>query len=373
MMGTAETDTWARGSSTVPDAGQSGRRHQTFPMRALLERVRVGGDNLKDMPWCGYLPINLQPKVAAGLSPSTPQSLQAMQYLPAGTWLVASHLPTATNLPILLGPGMQPAEQACTTTPSTSLSPIAGKVWRMSQEPAGCREVQRIIETAESPEMQMALANELHGHVLEALRSPHANHVMQKVIKCFRPQALQFIVDEISNRQGAIAQAARHKYGCRILQRLLEECLPEQVQRLVDVLIADALELSVHNYGNYVMQHVLEYGTPAKQLELVKAIEKHLGTIGHVSCGSAVISAAMAHAGPYRTHLAQVILEEPQLLTSLAHVRHGHLAVHLVLEVLEGPERQLALSQLRVQEESLEHSRSGRSVVVLLESASTSC
>lgn len=377
-------------SFTTP-AGETGaqvstkpRPRMAFPMRALLERVRVAGESLEASPWRSYLPSELRPRESDLESTSSAPSTQATPHgLPAGTWILTSTVPG--NLPILLGPGRRDTQAVQTGADLSGCSPAAstmvhsrfggvfgytcaGRVWSMSQDAAACWEVQKAIESAASDDVRTALAWELRGHVFEALRCPHANHVLQKIIVCARPRMSQFIIDELTHYPSRIGQAARHKYGCRILQRLLEHCEATQVHHLVDLLITDATALSVHAYGNYVMQHVLEHGSAEQRSRLAKVIEQNVTAIGLDSYGCAVVTAAMSHAGDEcRLTLARAILKEPGLLVSLAHARHGHIAVRLVLQALEGAEQESAMSQLQAQSQSLKTSRYGKGVVALLE------
>eukprot|EP00913_Durusdinium_trenchii_P035379 g33108.t1 len=101
------------------------------------------------------------------------------------------------------------------------------------------------------------------------MRCPHANHVLQKCITCSRPQDCQFIVDEIMACNGFVELAARHKYGCRIIQRLLERC-PLQVERIAAAILSDVSGIARHPYGNYVLQNLLEHGTPAHRHRLAE-------------------------------------------------------------------------------------------------------
>merc|ERR1719162_532193 len=160
---------------------------------------------------------------------------------------------------------------ACSMTASARLRPelpdvpIAGNVWALSRDPQGCRRVQRELEDAKTDHGRAVLAKELHGHVWEAIKCPNANHVLQKCIVNMRPQTSQFIIDEIMEMPGGVVKVARHTYGCRIAQRLLEHSPSTQVKELVENLLEHTVELSMHSFGNFVMQHLLEHGTGAQQ------------------------------------------------------------------------------------------------------------
>jgi len=83
---------------------------------------------------------------------------------------------------------------------------------------------------------------------------------LQTCITTLRPLDVQFIIDELSCRKD-LCNLARHKFGCRVLQRLFEHCQTEQVKHLADILLTDAIPLSRHSYGNYVMQQLLTHGS----------------------------------------------------------------------------------------------------------------
>lgn len=48
-----------------------------------------------------------------------------------------------------------------------------------------------------------------------------------------------------------------HPYGCRVIQRILEHCTPEQTAPILDEMHQHVEQLIQDQYGNYVIQHVL--------------------------------------------------------------------------------------------------------------------
>eukprot|EP00406_Dinophysis_acuminata_P033195 CAMPEP_0179362814 /NCGR_PEP_ID=MMETSP0797-20121207/81202_1 /TAXON_ID=47934 /ORGANISM="Dinophysis acuminata, Strain DAEP01" /LENGTH=321 /DNA_ID=CAMNT_0021078243 /DNA_START=1 /DNA_END=963 /DNA_ORIENTATION=+ len=94
------------------------------------------------------------------------------------------------------------------------LEQVIEKTWVMAIMRHGCHVVQAALDVASAPK-QLALAGALKGHVWEALKSPHANHVLQRCIAVLPPGQIDFILNEL---QGRAVDAARHHFGCRILQ-----------------------------------------------------------------------------------------------------------------------------------------------------------
>jgi len=238
-------------------------------------------------------------------------------------------------------------------------SALTGRVWVLSRDAAGCREVQAALgdELGLSEQQRAALAGELHGHVLEAAVCPYANFVLQKCIVELRPEAVQFIIEEIPSE--AVSSMAQNKFGCRVLQRLLERSQHWEVGFLVDAVCADLVPIAQSPYGNYVVQVLLEQpeasGLARGGPNLAALLEMHVGELGAHPFGCIVLASAMTAGrraaggagGSSPRTLARAMLEQPTLLARMACTRHGHRTCLAVLDVLDGPEQEVASCLLR--------------------------
>lgn len=252
---------------------------------------------------------------------------------------------------------------------------LKGRVWELSQDPVGCREVQRALECAATEADREALAAELQGHICEAMRCPHANYVLQKCVSVMRPANLQFIIDELVDKNPGIATyTARHKYGCRIIQRILEHCPPSQLRSLAEHLLEDAVATCLHPYGNYVMQHLIEHGTAEQRHELSKLLRDNVEVVAADAHAGAVVGKAMTFgAEADKVELARALVRTPGLLPCIARSRHGHTAAKAVFDVLEGTEREQACGLIYAEEKTLRGLRYGQLVLASLKQDSRKC
>lgn len=291
-----------------------------------------------------------------------PVQVMAMVIMPSGAPIASEAGPW---------PELEPAPWSRLTTPESSgkhdspRTTVTGRVWAISQKQKGCRAVQEAIDACKSDQERKAIAEELEGHVWDAARCPHANYVIQKLIVTLGPHDSQFIIDEImAHGPRAPGQVARHRYGCRIMQRLLEHCRPEQLERLVEALIRETLLLSKHPFGNFVIQQLLEHGTDLQRSKAFQQLARKACDLGSDSSGSAVLAKAMACASEDDQRcLAHTLLSQPGLLTVMARSRHGHLVAQFMLQVLEGLDLQRAVAEVVSNASSLMASRYGRLVV----------
>lgn len=244
-----------------------------------------------------------------------------------------------------------------------STTSVAGNIWCLSKDPDGCRLVQQAFDEATSEVARAALAVELHSHAWEALRCPNANHVLQKVITTAGPPVIQFIVDELFTDDIATFNAARHRYGCRIVQRFLERGSANQVAGLTESLLSKALPLCTHPFGNYVMQHLLEHGTKEHKHRLSKALEWQVSVVNVDSYTSAVLRKALCHSSAEdQRSLVRAVIATPGLVVSLACSRHGSAAVQHMLQEMQGDDQTEIQRQLMAQVAVLRSSRYGRCV-----------
>merc|ERR1712228_288647 len=120
-----------------------------------------------------------------------------------------------------------------------------------------------------------------------------------------------------------VSSVAQHKFGCRIVQRLLEYCRGDQIFELVQKLLPEALSLMKSHYGIHVIQHLLQYACREQHLYLLNLMMENTMAICSSNASCAVVNAVLS-------------MGEHELLATMARTRHGHLAVKALFELLEG-------------------------------------
>mmetsp|Transcript_140588 Transcript_140588/g.356945 ORF Transcript_140588/g.356945 Transcript_140588/m.356945 type:complete len:518 (-) Transcript_140588:100-1653(-) len=314
--------------------------------------------------------------VSLGPNPRGPHL--GLLWAPDGrTWADISSLASATpsaGLPLTSAATLAPAAVAppapaaptpvapAPTVAAAVALPDGDTVWEKSQTAQGCRQVQQMLDEAPTDEARMAIALELRGHIWDALRSPHANYVVTKCIATLPAASLKFIVDEIP--ADIAPQAAKHKFGCRIIQRIVEKCTSEMVNGLVEAILADFTAVARHPYGNYVAQNLLQNGTADQKQRIVKMVETDIRGLTSDSFGCTVVNASLSAKAPKEGQvvIARAMANEPGLLLFAACTRHGHVAASRVLDVLQGQELVNARTMLLDEVQSLRASRFGRNV-----------
>lgn len=227
---------------------------------------------------------------------------------------------------------------------SLAMSEISGMVWPWSRDANGCRVVQLAMEKASNCTAK-DLAAELHGHVREAAVSPHANYVIQKVITQLSPATSAFIAKELL---GNAARFVRHRFGCRIICRLLEHCSSQEgTRRLIEEVLEDpseALDLCRHNFGHHVVQSILEHGDGKYKAQIAEVLlHDVLANASHRSA-SHVVESALSHCSDTDQLALLQRLSHPSMVAELAQVRYGFYVARTVIQRPEVDVERLAQS-----------------------------
>jgi len=218
--------------------------------------------------------------------------------------------------------------------------------------------LQKALEAAQAPERRR-FASELFPHAVLLYESPHGNHVVTMLIKILPPPALQPLIDELQEK-GAPA-IARHQYGCRVLERLLEHCPAAQIAPLLDGLAADSEALSLHPYGNFVIQHALEHGSPDLRRFLLERLLPAAPRLATHRTASHVVQRMLDFCDGGCAVVDSLLLSQsPHSLEEVACNRFGCHVVKQLSELRDTVRRAMVQERLSAQLPFLEASQFGR-------------
>lgn len=171
---------------------------------------------------------------------------------------------------------------------------LQGHVLTLSLGTYGCRVVQKAFEHV-SPEQKVTLSRELEPYVLDCVRDQNANHVIQKILERVPNKHLDFVASAFA---GHVPVLASHCYSCRVLQRIFAFCSQAQRRPLLDEMHQDTLRLMQDQYGNYVIQWVLQHGEAHDRTAIVRQTKTHLLQLARHKFASNVVEHVVEVAPP---------------------------------------------------------------------------
>ncbi|XP_057476979.1 pumilio homolog 4-like isoform X2 [Actinidia eriantha] len=247
-------------------------------------------------------------------------------------------------------------------------SQISGHVLPLSLQMYGCRVIQKALEVVDV-EQQTQMVAELDGFVMKCVCDQNGNHVIQKSIECVPRDRIQFIILAFF---GQIAALSTHPYGCRVIQRVLEHCDdPKTQQTIMDEIMHSVCSLAQDQYGNYVIQHVLQHGKPHERSAIIGKLAGQIVEMSQQKFASNVVEKCLTFGGPEeRQLLVKEMLGstyENAPLQAMMKDPYGNYVVQKVLETCNDQSRELILSRIKVHLNTLKKYTYGKHIVLRVE------
>ncbi|VDN11741.1 unnamed protein product, partial [Dibothriocephalus latus] len=211
-----------------------------------------------------------------------------------------------------------------------------------------------------------------------------------------------------------VSALSSHPYGCRVIQRILEHCMPEQTRRILDELHKSVDSLVRDQYGNYVVQHVLEHGSQEDKSRIINGLRGRVPVLSSHKFASNVMEKAIANATPTeRVALINEVLQTPasppqphaasgtavgaasasapiligggggssttnddgstpSVLVDMMKDQYANYVVQRMLELAEPQQRRLLISRIRPLQNTLRKYNYGKHIITKLEKYSGS-
>ncbi|CCO27658.1 Maternal protein pumilio OS=Drosophila melanogaster GN=pum PE=1 SV=2 [Rhizoctonia solani AG-1 IB] len=229
------------------------------------------------------------------------------------------------------------------------VSLMEGHMLSLSLQMYGCRVVQKAIECI-SNEQQIAFVREIEVDVMRCVKDANGNHVIQKLIERVSPDLLGFV----SVFQGNVYDLATHPYGCRVLQRCFEYLHESQTRPLIDELHKYTTQLMQDQFGNYVIQFVLEHGATADRDWILHKLRGQMVQMARHKFASNVCEKAlvMADSESRRLLIDEIMTPRMDTVNPIVLMMKDSFANYVLqraLQVVEGEQRHVLVAKVKPQ------------------------
>jgi len=186
----------------------------------------------------------------------------------------------------------------------------------------------------------IAAVMELAPHAVELYRSPHGNHVLKRVVQKMTVDKLRPIIEKLE-KAGAVV-LARHRYGCRVwdclLQRAGEEQCEAHLATMMDEIVKDAPALADHKHGNWVIQTLLKHSSTYRS-KAVQMLLPHIPRLAVLITSSHVVEDMLQYGtAEEQESIAETFLaaESPYSLEQVDATKFGGYVVKVLLGLSVG-------------------------------------
>ncbi|KAI3933403.1 hypothetical protein MKW98_006762 [Papaver atlanticum] len=173
------------------------------------------------------------------------------------------------------------------------ISSFYGQVVSLSTHPYGCRVIQRVLEHCDDVKTQHIIMEDIMHSVCTLAQDQYGNYVVQHVLEHGKPHERSAIINKLS---GLIVKMSQQKFASNVVEKCLTFAGPEERQVLVKEMLGSTEEneplqaMMKDQFGNYVVQKVLETCDNHSCELILSRVRVHLNTLKRYTYGKHIVA-----------------------------------------------------------------------------------
>ena len=216
---------------------------------------------------------------------------------------------------------------------------LKNNIYKLTLNLYGCRCVQELISIL-SVENMSIITNELKPFYDNCIQDKNGNHVIQKLIEKVDQNDLNDIYLVAVNN---IIYFSKHQYGCRVIQRLFKYCNKMQIQNMLNSLFNKINDLIQDQYGNYVIQFILENQDINKDdlLPIFYSLKGNIYQYSFHKYASNVVERCITFGNDYQikdiiNEIVELVSRDEEIIINMVRDRFANYVVQKIIEFSDG-------------------------------------
>ncbi|KAJ1270145.1 hypothetical protein BS78_06G032600 [Paspalum vaginatum] len=170
------------------------------------------------------------------------------------------------------------------------IEPILSQILVLCTHQYGCRVIQRVLEHCHDPATQSAIMNEIVQQTFHLTDDKFGNYVVQHVLEHGKPEERLSIIQKLS---GQVVILSKQKFASNVIEKCLAFGTPEERDSLIGEIISSGQtfqELMKDQFGNYVVQRVLQTCDDKYLDMIISSIKLHLNELKTYTYGKHIVA-----------------------------------------------------------------------------------
>ncbi|XP_062225230.1 pumilio homolog 2-like [Phragmites australis] len=170
------------------------------------------------------------------------------------------------------------------------IEPILSQIFVLCTHQYGCRVIQRVLEHCHDPATQSAIMDEIVQHTFRLTDDKFGNYVVQHVLQHGKPEERTSIIHKFS---GHVVILSKQKFASNVIEKCLTFGTPEERDGLIGEIISSGQtfqELMKDQFGNYVVQRVLQTCDDEHLEMMLSSIKLHLNELKNYTYGKHIVA-----------------------------------------------------------------------------------
>ncbi|XP_024959803.1 putative pumilio homolog 8, chloroplastic [Cynara cardunculus var. scolymus] len=226
----------------------------------------------------------------------------------------------------------------------------------------GTRAMQKLIELLSTAEQRSLIVSALRRITVTLTKNTNGHHVIQHCLKSFHVDEVQPILNVVADN---CLDIATDKSGCCVLQQCVLHANGVSKERLLTEIIANALHLAEHPYGNYVVQHILGMQIPGVTADILQRLSGNFVTLAMNKYASNVVEKCLKDAPDDQSiPIIREIINSQNFLSVIQHP-YGNYVAQSALQTAKGSLKEMMINKVQKEYAFLHSHPHGKRVLAL--------
>ena len=243
---------------------------------------------------------------------------------------------------------------------------IQNELFKISVNSYGTRVFQKALEKLdesnyenfETEELNTIIHNLIEKHLFPLCFDKNGNHVFQKIIRLFPKTKNDFIYNQLN--QSAI-EICKLKQGATILQTALKYANESQKSSLLHTILDDISTLINDEYGNYIIQFILDLKEKEYNEIIFTYITKNTLSLSKKKFSSNVIDKSIIQDDELSIKLIKHMIDS-KVIPEMIKDQYGNYVIQKALTVTSGSIFMSIIKQIQPVVQTLKQSNIGRQI-----------
>ena len=243
---------------------------------------------------------------------------------------------------------------------------IQNELFKISVNSYGTRVFQKALEKLdesnyenfETEELNTIIHNLIEKHLFPLCFDKNGNHVFQKIIRLFPKTKNDFIYNQLN--QSAI-EICKLKQGATILQTALKYANESQKSSLLHTILDDISTLINDEYGNYIIQFILDLKEKEYNEIIFTYITKNTVSLSKKKFSSNVIDKSIIQDDELSIKLIKHMIDS-KVIPEMIKDQYGNYVIQKALTVTSGSIFMSIIKQIQPVVQTLKQSNIGRKI-----------
>ncbi|KAI8906864.1 armadillo-type protein [Gorgonomyces haynaldii] len=248
---------------------------------------------------------------------------------------------------------------------------MKGHVVQLACDRFGCHVMQKAIERVDE-HMKLDFVEEMFQGVQDTLTHRFSCHVWQRIFEIKWKKEKTDIMKRMHKiMNGQWPSIANDENGSLVVQCIFENCSESNKQAIVQEMAPHTLEIAKGQWGNWVIQHLLDHGTVSEQEHIMEVVLQHAYSMSIDQYASKVVEKSIKVSSKkslalFIEEITKPIPGGPHILQMMNH-QFGNYVVQNIISIADTHQRNICVKLLVPHLNVLKGSKHGQRVASLCE------